>query len=254
MNDGSNSRRPRKIQEKSTWHDQLFEKTSHIGISNFSPIYEDDLSSEIDFEGTDDLNQLKILRMMAAPAYIMACYINALEISNVLNKDERSYNCTCLLESSKEDFHYCPANKKFEPSSFCRQHIECNDPIYAVFDLAQQCSAFTNKVPEFGEECKEIAEKAVNLSVELLNQCSNTREAETLLGEKAGLAKVFKSISYDHETNSIKYPRLIGSIELNHKEFVSHMYCQQILRRQWQGGIKWQGQSFFYKVCKNFYE
>ena len=37
----------------------------------------------------------------------------------------------------------------------------------------------------------------------------------------------------------MKYPRLRLAIELNEKEFVGHMYCQQILTQQWSGNIFW---------------
>ena len=207
---------------------------------------------EDNFEGADDLKQLKILRMMAQTSYIIACYLTTLEASNVIQKDERRYKCSCVSEVNQEDFHYCPASNKFVPSYDCRQHIECNDPIYRCFNISQKCSHLSNRVPEFGEECKEIAEKAIQFSVEILNQCSNTNEVETLLSEQSGLAKLWrgKFLKIDDRRPTLKYPRIYAALWLNHKEFVSHMYCQQTLRQQWHGGVKWQGQSLYYKVSK----
>ena len=45
----------------------------------------------------------------------------------------------------------------------------------------------------------------------------------------------------------MKYPRLRLAIEHNHKEFVGHMYCQQMLRQAWYGDTRWQGAPTFYK-------
>ena len=34
------------------------------------------------------------------------------------------------IKGSNVPFHYCPAHDYFEPNLFCREHLECNDPIY----------------------------------------------------------------------------------------------------------------------------
>jgi hypothetical protein len=209
-----------------------------------------DMRHEDTFEGADDLNQLKILRTMAEPFYIIACYLTLLESSKFIQQDERRYKCACLSQSNQPEFHHCPATKKFKALDFCRQHIECNDPITACFDIAEKCSRLSNRVPEFMEECNEIAKNAIRLSVDILDQCSNTEEVNVLLSEQSGLTKVFNgSVFYnDDRYERLKYPRIYAALFLHHKEFVSHMYCQQTLRKKWYGGVKWKGQSIFYRV------
>ena len=34
------------------------------------------------------------------------------------------------IKGSNVPFHYCPAHDYFVPNLFCREHLECNDPIY----------------------------------------------------------------------------------------------------------------------------
>ena len=242
-NNGSKTRR-------NVWYDNVLHKVLKsdkpvtFGASNVV-----DLSSCcVEFDGADDLNNLKILRMMATPAYILARYITTLEISNALNKDIRSYTCGCSSESDQQHFHFCPANNKFVPFNGCREHIECVDPISNCFDLSQMSSDFAKRVPEYGEECKEITDQVMGLSVQLLDHCCNTNEVELLLGERSGLAKYVRFSQHKKIEQHLKHPRLIVAVELNHKEFVSHMYCQQILRRQWHGGVEWEGRSLSYKV------
>ena len=211
-----------------------------------------DMRHEDTFEGADDLNQLKLLRIMAEPFYIIACYLTLLESSKLLQQDKRRYKCACISQSNQPGFHYCPATKKFKPSDFCRQHIECNDPITTCFDIAEKCSKLSNRVPEFREECNEIAENAIRLSVDVLDQCSNTAEVNVLLLEQSGLSKIFNGtlLYNDDRYQRLKYPRIYAALFLRHKEFVSHMYCQQTLRQEWYGGVKWKGQSILYRVSK----
>ena len=60
--------------------------------------------------------------------------------------------------------------------------------------------------------------------------------------ESAGSTKYFRF------AKEMKYPRLRLAIEHNHKDFVGHMYCQQVLRQEWHGGIKWQGAGLLFKI------
>ena len=48
------------------------------------------------------------------------------------------------------------------------------------------------------------------------------------------------------------FPRLRLAIEHNHKEFVGHIYSQQILSQVWYGKVPWQDRSRFYKVFHVF--
>ena len=103
-------------------------------------------------------------------------------------------------------------------------------------------------VPEYREEYEEIAEHCCKLSVQLLEQCNNTEEVQILLQESSGSSKYFR---YSKE---MKYPRLRLAIEHNHKEFVGHMFCQQILRQQWHGNILWQGKPLIFKFLHTLIE
>jgi hypothetical protein len=47
---------------------------------------------------------------------------------------------------------------------------------------------------------------------------------------------------------TFRYPRIRLAIEHNHKEFVGHMYCQQMLRQEWQGGLPWLGKSYQHRI------
>ena len=198
----------------------------------------------------DNLNELKILRMITKPVYIMAQYVATLESSDNKKKMVGDYRCNCSLEQENDDFHFCPAHSKYMPSSFCRHHIECNDPIYVCFELAKLCANFGDQAPEYGEECKNISSAVINFSVNLLQQCCNTEEVKILLREKTGLTKYMRFLDFDVDGDQMffKYPRLILAAELNYKEFVGHMHCQQILRQNWYLGCEWKSKSFFFKV------
>ena len=93
---------------------------------------------------------------------------------------------------------------------------------------------------------------AMKLSVELLDQCSNTLEVQTLLGENSGLVTVMgcRGSRREQRVLNMKVSRLVAALEMHQKEFVGHMCCQQILRKEWYGGIKWQKQSFLQKVAQ----
>ena len=180
----------------------------------------------------------------------MAQYVATLDSSEVPNENVERYKCDCLSAHDQQGFHFCPADLRFMPSNFCRQHIECNDPIYICFDIAKLCTDFGNRAPEYAEECKHMSIQIIEFSVNLLHQCSNTDEVELLLSEKAGLAKYMRFVKSDLsvDQNYFKHPRLILAAELNYKEFVSHMHCQQILRQQWHGRREWEGKPLSHKV------
>ena len=138
--------------------------------------------------------------------------------------------------------HYCPQNQYFRPRMHCRSHVECNDPLFRCFDLAKLASEYADRIPEYREEYEDIAKQCRRLSVEILDQCSDTDEVQTILKEVAGATKYFRYAKY------IKYPRLRLAIEHNHKEFVGHMYCQQTLRQEWHGDVYWQGAPIIMKI------
>ena len=197
----------------------------------------------------------------------MACYENAVEKNfNKKCKNEQAYFkgynkrkslhrlatdsqmsidlCSCIkgIGDTSENFHYCPANPKFVPSLSCQDHLECNDPVFKCFDLAKIARMYAEHIPEYKPEYEEIADQCQKFSVQLLDECANTEEVKVLLEEPAGSTKYFRF------ANEIKYPRLRLAIELNHKEFVGHMFCQQVLREQWHGDVLWPGSPFVFKL------
>ena len=214
---------------------------------------------------TDEVNGLQILRLMAKPSYILACYECAVDktFSDDNHKPKihfkgfnkkRSFHrlaidkqmsidiCNCHHADSEIEFHYCPANPKFVPSLDCQDHLECNDPIFKCFDLAKMATIYAQHIPEYKDEYEEIANQCHEFSVQLLDECANTEEVQILLEESAGSSKYFRF------TNEIKYPRLRLAIEHNHKEFVGHMFCQQMLREQWHGDVLWSGSPMIFKI------
>ncbi len=144
---------------------------------------------------------------------------------------------------SNYSFHYCPGNDKFMPRDNCPLHLECNDPIYRCFDLAQLAYWCSKEWPEYRTECMEIVHNCRRLSAEILGRCRNSREVALLLEEKAASKKYFLEF-----TSSIKFPRVRLAVEHSHKEFATHMYCQQFLRREWHGHVQWQGKPALFKL------
>ena len=144
---------------------------------------------------SDEIKDLKILRLMATPSYICACYLSAIDSSGLKNKANGSNSayCTCSQDVTNVGYHVCPANEHFIPVSKCRQHPECNDPIYACLDLASLGSKLAERMPEYGEEYQEISKMAKNLPVQLLDQCSNTKDVNLLLDKDSGSKKYFKT-------------------------------------------------------------
>ena len=78
-----------------------------------------------------------------------------------------------------------------------------------------------------------MAADTQQFAINLMAMCKDTSEVNLLLSESAGSSHVLRNSA------SMKYPRLRLAIELNEKEFVGHMYCQQILTQQWSGNIFW---------------
>lgn len=213
-------------------------------------------SKSLLFDGGDEVNDLNILRLMAKKSYIFSCYETVLEAK--MNKKGEIDDCQCHKASSfrmmdknhsiimnhrEKSFHYCPASKYFKPNMHCTEHVECNDPIFRCFDLAKMACEYADRVPEYREEYGNIAQECRALSVEILDQCCDTGEVQTILKESAGASK------YLRLSSAIKYPRIRLAIEHNHKEFVGHMYCQQMLRNVWHGNIPWQGAPFTFKIA-----
>ncbi len=148
------------------------------------------------------------------------------------------------FETSEEVFHFCPDNDKFAPNPDCQRHIECNDPVYRCFDLAHFASENSKRKPEFRTEYREVADACRQLAVDLLGQCRDSEEIETLLEEKSASVKYF-----GQRTPFLRYPRMRLAIEHSHKEFVGHVYCQQLFRQEINGTVAWEGRNFLYKLA-----
>ena len=201
-------------------------------------------SEGLGFMGNDELNRLKIMKMSSTSSYILACYLDALNYYNSTNAEpeEEQYSCSCYYDLMREEMHYCPASDNFAPKGYCRYHIECCDPIFRCFDLGRWASHSAKQVPEYRDEYTGIAQECMKLSVKILEQCSDTNEVETLLKEPAGASKYLRKTKY------VKYPRLLLAVEHKNREFVGHMYCQQLLRQQWYGESKFESMSILRKV------
>ena len=233
------------------------------------PIYENwkyNVKSENGVENdenpnNDEINDLKILRLMVTPAYVFSCYLSILDGSEASIKqssNKKMEECSCIKKSrmhtgriDKIECHLCPANNDFVPITNCRQHLECNDPIYTCIDLTCLGLKLANQTPEFAMEYLGISDQAKALTVQLLGQCSTTDDVETLLEEDSGSRKYFNLSNtgkYISSGQDMKYPRLKLAIEFNHKEFVGHMYCQQMLKNEWYCNRTWAGTSILYKV------
>ena len=201
---------------------------------------------------SDEINDLNILRLMVTPAYVFSCYLSTFK------KRKKMSGCSCSEThtihgnySNEIEAHPCPANENFVPISNCRQHLECNDPIYTCIDLASLGHKLAVRTPEFSVEYLAITEQAKSLTVKLLDQCSSTKDVETLLEENSGSRKYFNFYNkgrYLSSGQDMKYPRLKLAMDLNHREFVGHMYCQQMLKTEWYCNRTWAGTSNLYKV------
>ena len=57
-----------------------------------------------------------------------------------------------------------------------------------------------------------------------------------------------KILNIHRQVEMIQNPRLRVAVAQNNKEFAGHMFCQQMLRQQWHGNVKWQGTQWTYKL------
>ncbi len=214
----------------------------------------------------DQIYNLFLLKMMSVPSYIFACYMVAAERRDI-EDEERTIICECedgrlkrKKDSSKrvgrmclndvmavatgdDIFHHCPASEKFSPHPDCVYHMECNDPIYRCFDLARIASEGSKSLPEFRTEFSEIAQNCRKLAAKMLDKCDSSEQVTVLLEEKTASVKYFKQHTY-----LIRFPRARLAIEHSHKEFVSHMHCQQFLRNEWIGNTNWLGKMLPFKL------
>ncbi len=210
----------------------------------------------------DEILNLHILRAMAKPCYVFTCYSTVTEAQKKkrTRKGRSRCNfrgCDCRVEKRQEEEegerddevdvlggHPCPDSKNFEPRSSCVEHPACNDPILRLFEISKVASGQADKVPEYREELESVSASCNRHAVDLLDLCGDTGEVEVLLREKAGSTVFF----HRSAVKRMRYPRLQMAILNNHKAFVGHTYCQQLLRNEWHGNVPWQGKSFWYRI------
>ena len=93
---------------------------------------------------------------------------------------------------------------------------------------------------------RELSQQCQTIATGILDSCIGDKEVKSLLTEKAGARKFFKCVQW------YKYPKFQVAVELEHKEFVTHPYCQQVVMKDFQGNMNWHDLSFAKKcfyVC-----
>ena len=189
---------------------------------------------------------------MSKPCYIMACYTTIQPpklscSSHTKMRGLRSKSISVSLKNFKtivnpEDLTTDPFADNFRAAPDCRQHLECNDPIFRCFSLARVAKDLAGSSAEYREEYTKIAEETQGFAKDLLSMCKNTSEVDLILSETAGTTHFLRN------SDKMKYPRLRLAVEINQKEFVGHMYCQQILTQEWVGTTSWDNHSVFTKI------
>ena len=202
----------------------------------------------------DEVYRLHLAKAMSKPCYIIACYttLHKQKVSSVSHKrlnDVRSQsiwrsgslkNLSSLINPDHNISD--PLDDGFRAAPDCRIHSECNDPIFRCFSLARVAKDLASKSPEYREEYTKVAEDTQSFAKDLLSMCKTTSEVDLLLSEPTGSSYFLRNSA------QMKYPRLRLAVEINLKEFVGHMYCQQILTQQWVGRTSWIGKSFLVKT------
>ena len=110
------------------------------------------------------------------------------------------------------------------------------------FYLSKKVSQYADQNPETREECEEIAQDFRKLSVQILDHCKTTAEAQTILDDKTGSSKYFR------RSLNMMLPRLHLAIEHNHKEFVGHPLCQQVFMQFYRQGVPFHGHSLIFQI------
>ncbi len=214
----------------------------------------------------DQIYTLFLLKMLSRPSYIFACYNIVAEGKDIEN-EEKQVICECenrpqvgksaaggrmrmglnevmmSMATGDDVFHYCPSNEKYSPHPDCVHHMECNDPIYRCFDIANMASEGGKRLPEYRTEFTEIAQNCRSLAARILDHCETSEQVTVLFEEKAASMKYF-----NYHTSYIRFPRVRLAVEHSHKEFVSHMNCQQFLKTEWLGRTNWFGKMLPYKI------
>ena len=86
-------------------------------------------SKAVQLDEYDEVKDLNTLRLMATKAYLFACYEVVVEEKKGKNGYIEDCDCTSPIMES-ETRHYCAGHRDFKPDIDCKEHVECNDPIF----------------------------------------------------------------------------------------------------------------------------
>jgi hypothetical protein len=221
------------------WRDEMMEVVSiSAGSAN-------------ELEGSDHIKNLQLLELHVKSAYLLACYATLAEKYDW--EDTRSGRCFCECDKFDvfdirakvpldDSSHFCVTHRDFMPSLRCTKHIECNDPVSRCFIISKLCVDYSASHPDRRQGYDAVSKSCQSLAVQMLEQCASVDEVELLLREKASAARFFSHGKF------LTYPRLRLAVELNHKYFAGHIYCQQVIRDKFYGGSSWSHKSVLYKL------
>ena len=84
------------------------------------------------------------------------------------------------------------------------------------------------------------------MPVQLFDQCTDTKEAQTILEDQTGASKFFRY------PNDMLLPRLQLAIEHNYKCLVGHPLCQQVFRQYFHQDMPWHGKPIKFQILHIF--
>ena len=110
------------------------------------------------------------------------------------------------------------------------------------FYLCKRVEEYAKWNPEEREESEEIVQEFKDLPVQLLDQCSGTKEAQLILEDQTGASKFFR------DPKNMLLPKLHLAIEHNYKCFVAHPMSQQVFQHSFHKGMPWHGKPLHLQI------
>lgn len=101
------------------------------------------------------------------------------------------------------------------------------DPILTAFNLAKDTEFLSRELPENQKEYLDMSKQCSKFALDILNQCRDTEEIQTVLQQKEGF----------NDPRPHRFSRLHLAVQYGQKEFVTHSSCQQVLRSMWVDGL-----------------
>ena len=118
------------------------------------------------------------------------------------------------------------------------------DPILMAFKLSDELKDLANIEKEFKNEYIQLAKDVSTFAADLLSQCRTTTETLMLLNRKEGNPRSLIRSDW-------KFTRVGLAIDGEHKRFVAHSNCQQVLRAAWVDGWPgWKRMGLFGKLAR----